>query len=55
MWIHKKKGLAGSENLEIMDILGLGLSNNTIEKLLHQNEAESFPWAFKLIITLKLL
>ena len=33
-------GLTGSKNPEIMKFGGFGLSNNKIEKLLDQNEAE---------------
>ena len=34
------KGSEGSQNPEIMNMLGFGLSHNKIEKLSDQNEAE---------------
>ena len=49
-----KNVLRGPKNPEIMEMLGLGLSNNKIETLLDQNGAEQFPGAFKAIISINL-
>ena len=38
----KNAWLQGLKNPEIMEMLGLGPSHNTIEILLDQNEADSF-------------
>ena len=46
----KIKKMIGAKNREIMEFGGFGPSNNKIEKLLHQNEAEESPGAFKPII-----
>ena len=34
-----KSGPTGDENLEVMEMLGFGISNDKIEKLLDQHEA----------------
>ena len=49
------KGSYGSKTTEIMKIKVFGLSNNEIEKLLIQNEAEEFPSAFVPIFFTNLL
>ena len=43
-----------SKSVEIIEMKDFGLSHKQVEKWLHQIEAESFPGAFKPIISISL-